>query len=146
MTKQKIITTLYNANVEVPVTITYCEPDDKDTVYDDKTFTDLDSANNYMNNAEYDLDDMLSDKKMYVEEELSIDIEVDEEQEISKSISTKLVDDLTEHEINRFLKRNPELMLAKQQITTSFSDAESDNLIETRKVFVEKQVEQKVSA
>ena len=145
MTKQKIITTLYNANVEVPVTVSINEPCDRDTVYDDQTFYDLDSANNYMNNKEYNLDKMLDEKRDYVEEDMSIEVLVDEEQEIEKSVSTKLVNDLTDYEISRFLKRNPEFVLAQQQVITSFNEDNLQvlNTRETRKVFVEKQVDQK---
>lgn len=146
--KQKVITHLYNVEVEVPVTqeiTAYCNPTDNISAFAD--FTDLEEANNFAQNYELDVVDIENHQSDLLDA-VEVTVEKDETEKNVHTITKTSVDDLNDQEIKQFLIKNDDYELAYQKILTTLNDV-SITTQEKRKVFVLKNVNaemQKASA
>ena len=128
--KQKTISHLYIAEVEMPVEVSFTEPDTEDYVSVQKTFYDMKSATDYIDNENFidEIESEMDSKKDDIQDQL--DVTLTKGLTTETEIKQKAVDDLNDRQIEVFLMRNPEYQLSVVQT----------------KVFVLKQDDQKVSS
>ena len=122
---KNVITHLYKADVEVPVSVTVDYARD-DYVYAEKTFNNLSSANAYITDKDYDdeVSELVAEKKQEVCDDIydDVDVSYDSSDEAKTEVKAISVNDLSIYEVREFLKSNPTYVVASQKIITSYSD------------------------
>ena len=142
---KNVITHLYRASADIPVSVTV-DVSREDEVYAEKTFKDVNSANEYINNKEYEdeVESFVQDKKQEITDDIydDVDVSYDSSEEAKTEIKEVSVDSLSSYEVENFLRTNPSYKLASQEIVTSYyQDADSSVhptvKTEKKKIFVE---------
>jgi len=142
---KNVITHLYKADVEVPVQVTV-DIRREDEVSTSKVFMNLNSANDYINNKEYEdeVDSLVSCKQTDISDELvdEIDVSYDLSDEVNTEVRAVPVDDLCEYEVNAFLRSNPDYQMSTVEITAQLDETGTE--MKKMKVFVQVVQDQKV--
>ena len=147
---KNVITHLYKADVEIPVHVSV-DVDRQDEIYVDKTFSNLNSANDYINNKEYEdnLDTLISEKQSEVSDDLfdRVEVDYDSTEEAKTEVKAISVDELSDYEVREFLILNPTYQMSTVEITAQIDETGTE--MKKIKVFVEvvhDQPDQRVSA
>jgi len=142
---KNVITHLYKADVEVPVQVTV-DIRREDEVSTSKMFMNINSANDYINNKEYEdeVSSLVECKQTDISDELvdEIDVSYDLSDEVNTEVRAVPVDDLCEYEVNSFLRSNPDYQMTTVEITAQLDDSSTE--MKKMKVFVQVVQDQKV--
>ena len=142
---KNVITHLYKADVEVPVQVTV-DIRREDEVSTSKMFMNINSANDYINNKEYEdeVSSLVECKQTDISDELvdEIDVSYDLSDEVNTEVRAVPIDDLDEYEVNFFLRSNPDYQMTTVEITAQLDETGTE--MKKMKVFVQVVQDQKV--
>ena len=128
----KILETVFETRIDVPYTSEQEYVEDGELTLENKLFINVDDANDYLNKDHHEeVRHLEYNEESRLNDELEIYIESDIDR-AEKEVITYSVNQLSDHQIEEFLKDNPKFELKTSTMTI-------DDKTFEKKVFVEKE-------